>query len=162
MQFAGTIEFQGQKLNVWGSMQQPCFAVNEVAKLLGYTTEAQIFEMLKGRERDEVFQTIIKPLMPVDPFDLGVSMPPLPELMFTEIGLYNTLSRSTKPLARVWRRTILNQLIKARKTKRLTVAEQFEEWDAMADTVYVDPITGILMRSVTVAGGGVEQVPYVK
>ena len=40
------------------------------------------------------------------------------------------------------------------------VEDQFEEWDELLDTIYIDQETGILMQSVTVAGGDVEQVPY--
>ena len=40
------------------------------------------------------------------------------------------------------------------------IVEQFEEWDHELDTIYFDEERGILMQSVTVAGGDVEQVPY--
>ena len=40
------------------------------------------------------------------------------------------------------------------------ISEQFEDWDHRADAIYFDEETGMLMRSVTVPGGDVEQVPY--
>ena len=47
-----------------------------------------------------------------------------------------------------------------RREHKLTIEGQFEEWDAIADTLYIDPETGILMESITLPGGDVEQVPY--
>ena len=50
----------------------------------------------------------------------------------------------------------------SRKSRGMTIKDQFDEWDDLLDTVYFDEKTGILMQSVTVAGGDVEQVPYVE
>jgi len=78
----------------------------------------------------------------------------------TEMGLYNILAQSRKPLARAWRRVVHEQLIVLRKSQGKNVSEQFEEWDHLADNIYFDEDRGRLMRSVTVQGGDVEQVPY--
>lgn len=40
------------------------------------------------------------------------------------------------------------------------MAEQFQDWDDAAESIYFDEETGMMMQSVTVAGGDVEQVPY--
>jgi hypothetical protein len=78
----------------------------------------------------------------------------------TETGLYNILSQSRKPIARKWRRVIHNELIRMRKEKDMNVVEQFEEWDHMLDTIYYDEETCLLMQSITVQGGDVDQIPY--
>lgn len=51
-------------------------------------------------------------------------------------------------------------MIALRRSRGKNISEQFEDWDYMADTIYFDEVTGRLMRSVTVPGGDVEQVPY--
>ena len=78
----------------------------------------------------------------------------------TESGLYSVLAQSRKPVARAWRRVIAEELIALRRSRGKNISEQFEDWDHMADTIYFDEVTGRLMRSVTVPGGDVEQVPY--
>ena len=78
----------------------------------------------------------------------------------TETGLYNVLSQSRKPLARAWRRVVHEELIALRRSQGKNVAEKFDEWDHLADNIYFDEERGCLMRSVTVQGGDVEQVPY--
>ena len=78
----------------------------------------------------------------------------------TETGLYNVLAQSRKPIARAWRRVIAEELIALRRSRGKNISEQFEDWDHRADAIYFDEETGMLMRSVTVPGGDVEQVPY--
>ena len=80
--------------------------------------------------------------------------------MVTEMGLYNILSQSRKPIARKWRRIVHSNLIMMRKNNKLTIDGQFEEWDAMVDNLFIDPETGILMEFKTVQGGDVEVKPY--
>lgn len=77
----------------------------------------------------------------------------------TETGLYNVLSQSRKPIARAWRRIVHTELINLRKTRGKDVAEQFEDWDRLADSIFFDEETGMMMQSVTVPGGDVEQIP---
>ena len=49
-----------------------------------------------------------------------------------------------------------------RRSRGLDIIAQFDEWDHVLDTLYFDEETGILMQSVTVQGGDVEQVIYEK
>jgi hypothetical protein len=42
----------------------------------------------------------------------------------------------------------------------MNVVQQFDEWDHALDDLYFDEETQMLMRSVTVQGGDVIQVPY--
>lgn len=81
------------------------------------------------------------------------------EMYVTELGLYNILSQLDTRNARLWRRVVHEQLIQLRKEKGYTVSEQFDEWDEMANDYYFDEETGRLMKSVTVEGGDVIQVP---
>lgn len=54
---------------------------------------------------------------------------------------------------------IHEEIITLRKTRGKNIAEQFEDWDNQADTIFFDEETGMMMQSVTVAGGDVEQIP---
>ena len=38
--------------------------------------------------------------------------------------------------------------------------EQFQEWDHKLDDIYFDEETGMMMQSVTLPGGDVDQIPY--
>lgn len=78
----------------------------------------------------------------------------------TELGLYNILSQSRKPIARKWRRIVHSNLIMMRRNNKLTIEGQFEEWDAMADNLFIDQETGELMEFYTIQGGDVEIRPY--
>ena len=80
----------------------------------------------------------------------------------TELGLYNILAQSRKLIARKWRRVVHTQLVQMRKEKGMTIVDQFDEWDDLLDTIYYDEETDMLMQSITVAGGDVEQIPYVE
>jgi hypothetical protein len=63
------------------------------------------------------------------------------------------------PVARSWRRVVHEQLIKMRKDKQNDIIQQFEEWSEEMSNIYFDEETGNLMKSVTLSGGDVEQVP---
>ena len=80
----------------------------------------------------------------------------------TERGLYNIFEQSNKPVARKWRRIINDELIDLRKSRGKNVVDQFADWNHKLDTIFMDPETGQMMQSVTVQGGDVIQIPYVK
>ena len=146
----GTIRFNNQKLDVYGTIDQPCFIAVDVAKVIDYSN-GNTEEMIRCLENDESFKsTIIR----------GGQNRKV--LMISELGLYNVLSQSRKPIARMWRRVVHQQLIDNRKSRGLKIEDQFDEWDDLLESIYIDPTTGILMQSVTVQGGDVEQVPYVE
>ena len=144
----GKIQFNNQVLDIYGTVDRPCFIAVDVAKIIDYS-DGNTSEMLKSLEKDESFKTI-----------LTKNGQRRTVLMVSELGLYNILSQSRKPTARLWRRVVHQQLIDTRKARGLKIEDQFDEWDALLDTIYIDQETGILMQSVTVAGGDVEQVPY--
>ena len=148
MEIVGQIKFDGYILNVYNDLNVPFFLAVEVAKLLDYSA-GNTAEMLRVLEPDEHLLVTLQR-----------SGQRRQVRMLSEIGLYNILSQSRKPIARKWRRIIHSNLVMMRRNNRLTIDKQFEEWDAMLDDLYIDPETGILMRSVTVRGGDVEQIPY--
>ena len=130
-------------------MDDPIFKAIDVANMIEYS-DGNAWKMLEMCEEDEKLNL---------PLVVGGQ-----RRMFsfiTENGLYNILSQSRKPIARKWRRIIHDEIIRLRKAKSMDIVEQFDKWDDELDTIYVDPETGILMQSITVAGGDVEQVPYV-
>ena len=148
MEIVGQIKFDGYLLDVYNDLDVPFFRAAEVAKLIDYSS-GKTSQMLELIEQDEHLLTVLQ-----------VAGQRRQVRMISEIGLYNVLSQSRKPIARKWRRIVHSNLVMMRRNNKLTVDGQFEEWDAMLDDLYIDPDTGILMQSVTVRGGDVEQIPY--
>jgi prophage antirepressor-like protein len=148
MEIVGRIKFDGYILDVYNDLDVPYFLAVEIAKLIDYSA-GNTAEMLRTLEEDEHLLVTLQR-----------SGQRRQVRMVTELGLYNVLSQSRKPIARKWRRIVHSNLVMMRRNNRLTIDEQFEEWDAMLDDLYIDPETGILMQSVTVRGGDVEQIPY--
>ena len=144
----GTITFDKRQLDVYSSLDEPIFRAIDVAKMIDYS-EGNTWKMLEMCEEDEKLNLP----MVVAGQRRSVSF-------VTETGLYNVLSQSRKPIARKWRRVIHDEIIKLRKARGLDIIQKFDEWDHALDDLYFDDETGILMRSVTVQGGDVEQVPY--
>lgn len=148
VKIVGSIQFKNFTFPVYGDLDKPLFKATDLADLIEYSGN-NIWSLLHLCEADE------KMTMPVE------SGGQLRQATFvTESGLYNILSQSRKPVARAWRRVIHEELIALRRSRGKNISEQFEDWDHQADTIYFDEETGMLMRSVTVPGGDVEQVPY--
>lgn len=80
------------------------------------------------------------------------------DIYVNEIGLYNILAHQDTDDARLWRRVIFEQLRGNRIQYQETMSDEFGIWDDMCD-YYIDEETGKLMKSVTVQGGDVIQVP---
>lgn len=149
VEIVGEIKFGGRVLSVYKDLDEPLFLAAEVSRLIGYS-EGNAWKMLDLCEEDE------KLLLQY----VGAGQRRTGRFV-TELGLYNVLSQSTKPIARGWRRIVHEELISLRRHKELNVSEQFEEWDHALDNIYFDEVTGTLMESVTVAGGDVIQVPFI-
>ena len=85
-----------------------------------------------------------------------------------EIGIYEALYASKKLEARKFRRWSAEVMTKLRKSvglqgyevMQMTEKEVQEDIDYILDTLFYDEETGMLMQSVTVAGGDVEQIPF--
>ena len=148
MNIVGKISFDGHMLEVYDSLDAPYFRAAEVAKLMDYSA-GKTSQMLELIEKDEYLLTVLQ-----------VAGQRREVAMITELGLYNILSQSRKPIARKWRRVVHSNLILLRKQNNLTIAGQFEEWDMMREDFFIDTETGELMEIRTVAGGDVEIVPY--
>lgn len=153
----GEIHFDAHALTIFGTLDEPYFKAVEVAKLIDYST-GDTHHMLELVEEDE--KALFLPPTGEQKHKKQRGGANRPMWFLTELGLYNVLSQSRKLIARKWRRVVHQQLIEARKSRGMTIKDQFDEWDDLLDTVYFDEKTGILMQSVTVAGGDVEQVPY--
>ena len=146
----GEIKFDNRTLDVYSSVNEPIFRATDVAKMIEYS-DGNTWKLLEMCEEDE------KLILPM------VVAGQTRQISFvTERGLYNILAQSRKPIARKWRRVVHDQLIRLRKARGLDIMKQFDEWDHELNTLYFDEETGILMQSVTVQGGDVEQVPYEK
>lgn len=144
----GTIVLDNVSLDVYSSLNEPLFKATDVASTIEYS-DGNTFRMVNLCEDDEKLN-----------LPMVVAGQRRSVTFITETGLYNVLSQSRKPIARKWRRIIHDEIIRLRKQRGLDIIQQFKEWDERLDTLYIDPETGILMQSVTVQGGDVEQVPY--
>ena len=145
----GTIKFDKRLLDVYCSLDEPLFRATDIAGMIDYS-DGNSWKMLQMCEEDEKLN-----------LPMVVAGQTRQVAFVTETGLYNILSQSRKPIARKWRRIIHEELIRMRKEKDMNVVEQFEEWDHRLDDIYWDEEAGMLMRSVTMPGGDVEQVPFV-
>ena len=147
IKIVGEIRFQTKVIPVYGDLDTPLFRAQDIADLIDYG-ENNIWNLVHLCEDDEHLK------LPVI-----VSGQHRQTTFITETGLYNILSQSRKPIARAWRRVVHEELIALRHAQGKDVVAKFEEWAELADNIYFDEERGCLMRSVTVAGGDVEQVP---
>ena len=138
MQIVGIIKFDNSNVCVYEDINDPLFKLRDIARMLRF--EGTIDELVSLCEHDEVIDG--------------------DEYFVNERGLYNILSQLRDSTSRKWRRVIFNQLIELRKSRNMNIVDQFDEWNHALDDIYYDEETGILMESVTVAGGAVIQVPY--
>lgn len=144
----GTIKIDNRELDVYSSLDEPVFKASDIAMMLDYSA-GNVWNLLGMCEEDEKLLLT----MVVAGQKRQVSF-------VTERGLYSILEQSRKPFARKWRRIVNNELIALRKARNLNILDRFEEWGHELDNIYFDEETGMMMESVTVAGGDVEQVPY--
>lgn len=144
----GTIKLGGQELDVYSSLDEPVFKAADIATMLDYSA-GNVWNLLGMCEEDE--KVLLTSIVAGQRRQVS---------FVTERGLYNILEQSRKPLARKWRRVINDELIALRKARNLNILERFDEWDHALDNLYFDEETGMIMESVTVAGGDVEQVPW--
>lgn len=148
VEVVGAIGFDRKHLDVYLSLNEPLFKASDIAEMIGYSN-GNTWRLVEACEEDE------KLLLPV-----VVSGQRRSVLFVNEHGLYNILSQSRKPMARKWRRIIHDEIISLRKQRGYDILKQFNEWDHALDDLYFDEETGILMQSVTIPGGDVEQVPF--
>ena len=148
MEIVGSVIFKDKTLPIYSSLDVPLFRASDVAKLIEYS-DGNVWKMLEMCEADE------KLTLPMVAHGQRRTVS-----FITETGLYNILAQSLKPIARAWRRVVHEELIALRKSRGKNVAEQFQDWDDAAESIYFDEETGMMMQSVTVAGGDVEQIPY--
>lgn len=148
MKVVGTIEFDKKLLNVYSTLDQPIFRASDIAQMIDYS-DGNTWKLLEACEEDEKLK-----------LPIVVSGQRRHTNFVTERGLYNILEQSRKPVARKWRRVINDELIGLRRARNFNILQQFEKWDHELDNIYFDEGTGIIMQSVTVQGGDVEQVPY--
>lgn len=143
MNVVGIIKFDNRNVCVFKDIDDPLFKLRDVISMLKYAGDMN--ELVALCEVDEYVTEQVD----------GEEV-----YFINERGLYNVLSQLRDSTSRKWRRVIFNQLIELRKSRNMNIVEQFDEWDHALDDIYYDEETGMLMQSVTVAGGDVIQVPY--
>lgn len=142
----GTIAFDNHYLDVYDNIDNPLFKAVDVARLIDYSI-GNTWKMLEICEHDE------KLLLPI-----VVGGQRRTVSFVTELGLYNILSQSRKPIARKWRRVVHTELINMRKNRDIDISGQFDKWNDELDDVYYDKDMGIFMQSITMPDGDVEQI----
>lgn len=152
MEYCGKIEFGGHILHVFNTLDEPMFQAVEVAKLIDYSV-GNTSHMLDIVEQDE------KILVSTRNNNTTARGNAANMWFITELGLYNVLAQSRKPIARGWRRIVHQELIDLRKNRKKNIIEQFDDWDEALEGIYFDEDTGILMQSITLPGGDVGQIP---
>lgn len=148
---SGKISFNNREIPYYTLDGDIWFVASDIAQLLEYA-DGRADQMVNLVEADERREAKLN-------FGSGQRRK---VWMVSELGLYNVLGQSRKPTARLWRRVVHKQLIDIRKSKGMSIDEQFDEWDDLLDRLYYDHENGMWMESVTVEGGDVEQVPYVE
>lgn len=89
-------------------------------------------------------------------------------LAVNELGIYEALFASRRLEARkfrIWTASVLKRLrsyvgLQGYEVMRMTEPDVQDDIDHILDTLYWDEEKGILMQSVTVQGGDVEQIPF--
>lgn len=89
-------------------------------------------------------------------------------LAVNEIGIYEALFASRRLEARkfrIWAATVLQKLrmrvgLEGYEVMKMTDPDIQEDIDHILDNLFYDEETGMLMESVTVQGGDVEQIPF--
>lgn len=147
MDTVGSIRLGNYNIDVYSSLDEPLFRASDIADLIEYS-DGNTYRMLNLCEDDEKLN-----------LPIVVAGQKRKVSFVTELGLYNILAQSKKPLSRIWRRVVHNQLIELRRSRGMNIEDQFDEWSDQMNSVYYDEETGLLMESVTVAGGDVEQRP---
>ena len=146
----GEMQFDNRVLNVYSSVNEPIFKVSEIDNMLNgrFRTGGSLLALCEEDEKLKLPMIVAGQRVSVE--------------FVTESGLYSILSQSHRPIARKWRRIIHDEIIHLRRQRGLDIIAQFDMWDEALDALYFDEDTGILMQSVTVQGGDVEQRPYEK
>lgn len=147
--FVGKIRIRDILIDVYNTYDDPLFRASDIAKLIDYSY-GNVNRLVSLTEEDERLELLVV-----------VSGQRRKALFVTEKGLYDILEQSRMPLARAWRSVVNEELIKLRKSKNMNIEEQFDDWNLMMEDIFFDEETGNIYRSVTVAGGDVEQVKEV-
>lgn len=90
-------------------------------------------------------------------------------LAVNELGIYEALFASRRLEARkfrMWAGTVMKKLrtsvgLEGYEVMKMTDPDVQKDIDHILDTLYYDDVTKTVMRSVTVQGGDVEQVPFI-
>lgn len=89
-------------------------------------------------------------------------------IVVNELGIYEALFASRRPEARkfrLWTTTVLQKLrrrvgLEGYQVMRMTDEDIQEDIDHILDTLYWDEDKKMVMQSITVQGGDVEQIPF--
>lgn len=94
-----TVEFNGHEVDIYGEPENAWFLAVKIAKIIGYST-GNVFSMMQLVEEDD------KKQMSVPNFSRFARGNSTPKWFVSEEGLYDILMRSSKPIAKEFRRYI--------------------------------------------------------
>lgn len=157
----------------WAILKDICDALKLRAKDVSLRIPAQYME----RVRIDVGSTGLKSHEPVKRVDRGMVGKDIGAkrgagsfwmLAVNELGIYEALFASRKLEARkfrMWAGTVMQKLranvgLEGYEVMRMTDPDIQDQIDDILDTLFWDDEKKMLMRSVTVQGGDVEQVPF--
>lgn len=143
----GNVRIGNYILDVYGDLNDPLFILSDIAEVFDYSSRNANKLAYLCEDDEKLLVTVLR---------AGQRRQ---VLCITEIGLYNVLEQSRMPVARKWRKVINEQIRSMRLAKRLNITQQFDEWSEAMDDIYFDEDTGRMMKSVTIQGGDVIQVP---
>ena len=167
----------------WAILKDICDALKLRAKDVSLRIPAQYMERVRidvgstGLKSEDVSTNLRYPHEPIKKIDRGVIGKDIGTkrgagsfwmLAVNELGIYEALFASRKLEARkfrMWAGTVMQKLrtnvgLAGYEVMRMTEPEIQDQVDHILDTLFWDDEKKMLMRSVTVQGGDVEQVPF--
>ena len=162
----------------WAILKDICDALNLRTDKIASRLDPSMLERVKIEVSDhpsKVDRYEHKPVKEVTPSVIGKDIGRHPGenktrwmLAVNELGIYEALFASRKLEARkfrMWAGTVMQKLrshvgLEGYQVMRMTEADIQEDIDCILDTLYWDDEKKMVMQSVTVQGGDVEQIPF--
>lgn len=122
-------ELFGQRLTVYGTMQEPLFLAKDVADWIGHSNPSRMLEIVDEEEKRKIFcnlPTLTKGYKPCESSTYNGAN----YLFLTEDGLYEVLMQSNLPIAKQFKKGV-KQILKEIRTTGGYIATQANETPEM-------------------------------
>lgn len=163
----------------WAILKDICDALRLQTKDIAQRLDPNMLERVLVERTDSTsVQTMLNDHRPIKSIDRGMIGKDIGRkrgewkthwmLAVNEMGVYEALFASRRLEARkfrLWAGSVMKRLrkhvgLEGYEVMRMTEPEIQDEIDHILDTLFYDEETGMLMQSVTVQGGDVDQVPF--